>query len=97
MERDGKVIARASKPSFFKCTLEVELPNRRLTLRKLSPWKRRFGLFEGEKQIGNISPLGSFSRRAQIDLPADWPMAIRGFLFWLVFLSWQREEVAAIS
>ena len=97
LEGDGKLIARASKPNWYKCTLEVEVPNHRLTLRKVSPWKRRFELFEGEKQVGSVYPLGLFSRRTQIDLPDDWPIAIRGFLFWLVFLAWQGEEVAAIT
>jgi len=96
LEGDGKLIARASRPSWYRCTLEVELPNRRLTLRKVSPWKRRFELFEGEKPVGSVYPLGLFSRRTHIDLPDDWPLAVRGFLFWLVFLAWKREESAPI-
>ncbi len=97
LERDGKVIARASKPSAFKCRFEVELPNRRVVLRKISPWRLRFGLFEGENQIGSVYSLGWFTRRIQIDLPADWPLAIRSFLFWLVFLMLKRQNAAAAS
>jgi hypothetical protein len=94
LERDGKVIARASKPSFFKCTFDVELPNRLLSLRKISRWKLRFGLFEGEKQIGSVYALGSFGRRMEIDLPADLSLPVRSFLFWLVFLIWRRQQQA---
>jgi hypothetical protein len=97
LEGGGKLIARATKPKWYRCTLEVELPNRHLTLRKVSPWKRRFALFEGENQVGSVYPMGLFSRRTQIDLPNDWPLAIRGFLFWLVILAWKREEVAATA
>ncbi len=98
LEQDGRVIARASKPSVFKCRFEVELPNRRgVVLRKLSPWNRRFGLFDGENQIGSVYPLGLFARRTQIDLPSDWPLATRSFLFWLAFLMWKRQNAAAAS
>ena len=75
LERDGNVVARATKPSALQSRFEVELPNRKLVLRKLSVFSRRFGLFEGEKQIGSIYPLGILTRRTNIDLPADWPVA----------------------
>lgn len=97
LEHDGKVVARASKPSAFQNNFEVELPNRRLVLRKLSAFNRRFGLFDGEKQIGSIYPLGVFTRRTNIDLPGDWPLPIRIFLFWLAFVIWKRQSQAAAS
>jgi hypothetical protein len=92
LERDGTVIARASKPSALYNTFEVELPDRRLVLRKLSAWSRPFGLFDGEKQIGSIYPLGVFTYRTNIDLPADWPLPMRAFLFWLVCIIWKRQQ-----
>jgi len=95
LEHDGQVVARASKPSAFQCTFEVELPNRRLVLRKGSSWNRRFELFEGEKKVGSIYPLGVFTSRTSIDLPDDWPLPIRVFLFWLAFLIWKRQQAAA--
>ena len=95
LEHDGKLVARATKPSAFKNRFEVELPNQRLVLRKLSPLNRRFGLFDGEKQLGGIYPLGIFTRRSNIDLPTEWPLPIRVFLFWLAFLIWKRENAAA--
>ena len=97
LEHDGKIVARAAKPSALQNRFEVELPNRHLVLRKLSIWNRRFGLFDGEQQIGSIYPLGLFTRRANIDLPGDWPLAIRVFLFWLVFIMWKRQNGAAAS
>jgi hypothetical protein len=95
LERNGNVVARATKPSAFQCRFDVLLPNRTLTLRKLSIWSRRFGVFEGEKQIGSVYPVGIFSRRSNIDLPSDWPVAARAFVFWLVFLMWRRQQQAA--
>ena len=97
LERNGNIVARATKPSALQNRFEVELPNRNLVLRKLSVFSRRFGLFEGEKQIGSIYPLGILTRRTNIDLPADWPVATRIFLFWLAFLMWRRKNQAATS
>jgi len=98
LERDdGNVIARATKPSIFQCTFDVELPNRVVTLRKPSIWNRRFALFDGEKQIGSVYPTGLFTHRSNIDLPADLPLATRIFVFWLALLSWKRQSGAASS
>ena len=95
LEHNGKLVARASKPSAFRSKFEVELPNRRLDLRKLSTWSPRFGLFDGERQVGSISRRGMFTTRSNIDLPGDWPLPIRIFLFWLVYLMWKRQQAAA--
>jgi len=97
LEQDGKIVARATKPSIFQCSFEVDLPTRHVTLRKLSVWNRRFGLFEGERQIGSVYPQGIFTKRSSIDLPADWPLANRAFVFWLAFLVWKRQNAAAAS
>jgi endo-1,4-beta-mannosidase len=95
LEKNGKIVARAAKPSAFRGQFEVEVSNRRLVLRKPSIWNRRFGVFDGEKEIGAIQPLGLLRRRTNIDLPSDWPLAVRIFLFWLAFLMWKRESAAA--
>jgi hypothetical protein len=97
LERDGKVVARAAKPSAFQSRLEVEVPGKRVELRKVSIWNRRFGVFEGERQIGGIYPVGLFTRRANIDLPGDWPLATRAFVFWLAFIMWRRQSHAGSS
>jgi hypothetical protein len=95
LEHDGTIVARASKPSALYNTFEVELPDRQLVLRKLSAWNRRFGVFDGEKQVGSIYPLGVFTRRTNVDLPGDWPLPVRGFLFWLALIIWKRQNQAA--
>ncbi len=97
LEHNGKMVACATKPSVFQNRFEVELPNRVVVLRKLSPLNRRFGLFDGEKQLGSIYPLGIFTRRSNIDLPGEWPLATRVFLFWLAFVIWKRQNAAAAS
>jgi hypothetical protein len=95
LEHNGNVVARARKPSLFRNRFEVELPNQLLELRKLGPLSRRFGLFDGERQLGSVYPLGIFTRRSNIDLPSDWPLPIRVFVFWLAFIIWKRQNAAA--
>jgi hypothetical protein len=98
LEKDGKVIARAAKPSMIENRYEVELPDRQLVLRKLSLLNWRYGLFDGNKEIGTIAPQpGIFTRRSNVDLPADWPLPIRAFLFWLALIMWRRQGHLAAS
>ncbi|MFN2637950.1 MAG: hypothetical protein ABR585_13070 [Gemmatimonadaceae bacterium] len=95
LEKSGKAVARATKPSALQNRFELELPTGRFVLRRLSILNRRYGLFDGETQIGTIFPQGLFTRRASIDLPSAWPLATRMFVFWLVFLMWRRQNAAA--
>jgi hypothetical protein len=97
LEHNGNILARASKPSAFRNRFDVELPNRRLVLRKVAAFRRRLGLFDGEKPIGSVYPLGIFTRRSNIDLPSDWPLPIRVFVFWLAFIVWKRQDSMAAS
>ena len=90
LELDGKVLARASKPSALRNRFEIETPDRRLVLRKPSSVNRRLIVLDGEKEIGSIYPLGAFTRSTGIDLPDDWPLSLRVFLFWIVFSVWKR-------
>jgi endo-1,4-beta-mannosidase len=97
LEHNGKVVARAAKPSAFQSRFEVEVAGKVLELRKLSIWNRRFGVFDGETQEGGIYPVGFFTRRASVDLPDNWPLATRVFVFWLAFIMWRRQDSAAAS
>jgi hypothetical protein len=94
LERNGHVIARATKPSVFRSRFIVDDGSHHVELRRLSMFTRRFGIFEDRKQIGMIYPATLFSRRASIDLPTDWPASTRAFLYWLTYLMWRRENGA---
>ena len=97
IEHNGKLVGRATKPSALYNRFEIEVAGRLLILRQLSIWNLRFALFDGDKQIGSIYPPSLLSRRANIDLPDSWPLPIRVFLFWLVFIIWKRQRQAAAS
>lgn len=95
VEHNGTVVARASKLSKFRDKFAVQIGNRVVELRKVRWTSRNFGLFDGEKQIGGIYPTRIFSKRANIDLPEEWPIANRVFMFWLAFLTWKRDNQAS--
>ena len=97
LEREGKVVARAVKPSVLQNRFEIETADRRLVLRKPSSINRRLIVVDGHKEIGSIYPLGVFTRRTHVDLPDDWPVPIQVFLFWIVFNVWKRANAAEVS
>jgi hypothetical protein len=97
LELDGKVVARASKPSALRNRFEIDLPDRQVVLRKPSSYDRRVIVLDREREIGSVYPLGAFTRRTAIDLPDDWPLPSRAFLFWIVFNVWKRPNQIEIS
>lgn len=97
LEREGTVIARARKPSVFRDRFEIELPDRTCVLRRISFSGRRFGVFEGERHVGEMAQAGYFTRRIRLALPADWPEAIQIYLFWLALVIWNRETSAVAA
>jgi hypothetical protein len=90
IEHKGQTLARASKPSWWRSNLDVELFKRSVKLRRPSIFRRRFAVFEGGRRVGIINP-GWITGRAKIDLPPDWTVLDRAFLFWLCSLMWRRQ------
>jgi hypothetical protein len=95
LEHNGTIVARAVRTNVFRSKYAVQIGNRVLEFKKLSWTTRKFGLFDGDQQIGGIYPRGIFTRRAKIDLPGDWPLANRVFMFWLALLMWKQDSQAA--
>ena len=90
LDGKGQTLARASKPMWWKADIDVELSRGSVKLRKTSIAFRRFAVLEGGNQIGMISPT-LVSGGAKIDLPPDWPLVDRIFLFWLCSLMWKWQ------
>ena len=95
LEHNGTIVARAVKTNVFRDKFAVQIENRVLEFKKLRWASRRFGVFDGDQQIGSIYPRGIFTKRSNIDLPQEWPLANRVFMFWLAFLMWKRDSQAA--
>lgn len=90
IERKGQILARASKPKWWRSNFDVELFKRRVKLRRPNILRRRFAVFEGARRVGIINP-GWLTGRGKIDLPSYWTVLDRAFLFWLCSLMWRRQ------
>ena len=90
IEHNGQILARATKPKWWRSNLDVELFKRSVKLQRPSIFMRRFAAFEGGKRVGTIHPAW-LTGRAKIDLPSDWTVLDRVFLFWLCSLMWRRQ------
>jgi signal transduction histidine kinase len=95
LERDGQVLARATKPSVWTNSFVLSCDGRQYSLRKRSMWRREFVVCSGATEIGSLVPRSMWSRTAQIALPPDWPLAIRAFVIWLTIIIWKRESDSA--
>jgi hypothetical protein len=89
IDHKGQTIARATRPSRWRSSLDVELFKRSVKLRRPSIFMRRFAVIDNGRRVGIISP-GWTMRPAKIDLPRDWTVLDRAFLFWLCVLLWRR-------
>ncbi len=91
-----KVIVRAEKPSVWKNSFVIDLAGREVHLKPDGPSHRTFTLYDTDDGVlGRIVREGLFKVRATLDLPADWPLPLQLFVFWLVVLIWSRDNQAA--
>ncbi|HEY0674059.1 MAG TPA: hypothetical protein VGD27_17420 [Longimicrobiales bacterium] len=93
--QDGQLFASATKPSAFKDRFELDLGGRTFVMQRKSIWKSEFAIEEGGTQVGSVRQASVFSRRALVDVPADWPVQYQVFVFWLALLMWRRSQAAA--
>ena len=93
LESTAGVVARATKPSALRRPLIVEHSGRRYTLRAASALRREFALLDGSTRIGSLSPEGTFTRRAAVDLPSVLPLTVRVFIVWLTVMLWKHDQM----
>lgn len=94
VEAEGWPVARATKPSAWRSLFELEIDSRYYTLRRATAFTRSFAVLDGDRQVGRIRPAGVLSRKALIELPAEWSYAVQIFVFWLVVVIWNRDEAS---
>jgi hypothetical protein len=59
IEHKGQILARATKPKWWRSNLDVELFRRSVKLRRPNILRRRFAVFEGGRRVGIINRDGS--------------------------------------
>jgi hypothetical protein len=89
IDHKGQTLARATRPKWWRTNYDVELFKRSVKLRRPFFLLRRYAVFEHGRRVGTIYPAW-LSGRAKIDLPSDWTVLDRAFLFWLASLMWRK-------
>lgn len=97
LETAGVVVARAQKPSAFRRAFAIEHHGRRYGLRATSMFGGRMALLEGDRSVGSVSPQGIVTRRLDVDLPPDLPLAVKVFVIWLAVILWKRDSDAGAA
>ena len=97
LRRGDRLVARAEMPSRWRSRFEIEIGRDRYVLEKASVFRRGFLVRREDEVVGSIEPRGMLTRKSDIDLPDDWPLAVRLFVFWLVVVIWNRQAAAAAA
>ncbi|OLF16398.1 hypothetical protein [Actinophytocola xanthii] len=69
----------------------------RLELVRPSFWRSAWELHRGGAPVGRIEPEGWLNTTSHADLPADLPLAVRVFLYYVVLVQWERANAAAAA
>ncbi|MEZ4699326.1 MAG: hypothetical protein R2834_03265 [Rhodothermales bacterium] len=97
LARGEQVVVKAEKPSAFRSEFVIHIGPTPITLRKVSMLGSGYELLHGEAVIGHIDKDGLLTRKATLSLPADWPLPLQLFVYWLVQLMWNRDASAAAT
>ncbi len=95
VERNGERYAEAVKPSAFYRKFEIQASGIALDLDAESAFTRSYRLHSNGRQLGVIRPAHAFTRRAMVDCAPEVPELIQLFAFWLVALTWRRQQGAS--
>ena len=96
-EKDGRVIAQATKPSRLRREFEIQAGPERWILRAVSMFRREFELVRGGLRIGTMKPDSAFRRAATADFPDLVPLPLQVFVACLVLVLWKRDADRAAA
>jgi hypothetical protein len=89
---ERRVLVRATKPSIFHSCFQLQLFGRNFVLHQHLGGRPTFILFKSNREMGRVFQRSVFTRRACIELPDEWPIAIRVFIFWLALVIWNWQQ-----
>ena len=89
LQQDGRTIVSA-KQAVFAYRYTVSFGQHTWMLKTMDFTEKRFGLFDGITEVGNISPASPIHYTSDtIDLPEVLPLAGQVFLMWLLLWKWR--------
>jgi hypothetical protein len=85
------IVSLAQTPCFNRYSLAYS--EQVWTLKAIGIMARKFGLYQGDKQVGSISPthLNRY-REIHIDLPIELPLEVQAFLMWVILWKWRGDS-----
>jgi hypothetical protein len=85
------VVSVAQTPCFNRYSLTCA--QQIWVLKAVGIMARKFGLYQGHKQVGSISPthLNPY-REILIDLPVGLPLEVQAFLMWVILWNWRGNS-----
>jgi hypothetical protein len=92
LEQNGRIVARAEKPSAFCRKYLLRYADQEYRLDAASAFGRKFVLLQGSRQIGSIARASWCTREAMADLPDTLPLHLRAFIIWLTMMQWRRDQ-----
>ena len=92
LDRAGREVVTAQKPTPFARTFEIRDHNGAVVLRAESPFSRRFRIERFGDTVATVFPDHPFTRRATIEsvIAQKQEFTTVSFCFWLVVLIWRR-------
>jgi hypothetical protein len=96
LDGPGGRIATADRESGRRWTITT--PASRFELVRPSVWRSAWEMHHGGRAVGRIEQdRGFFVRTSHADLPADLPLPVRVFAFYVVLILWERANAAAAA
>ncbi len=92
----GRLVT-AQKRTIWRDDFDLRLTDGpRFQLGKAAWWGRTF-LVRDEygTTVGSVEPAGWFSRSARVDLPCDWDVATKAFVFFVASACWRRAAASS--
>ena len=90
-------LARALKPSMFRRTFTLSIKGTPYELRPSRMLGRRFGLYQGSREVGWVGPERAFRRRLRAEFPTTFDDMERMFVLFLVITTWRNDARAAAA
>jgi hypothetical protein len=99
LQRGDSVLAEANRLGMFRFGLPIQVQFGEIRC-EVRPTETEedlnladvidYAVWQGENEIGQVSTKHRFRKQIYIDLPHNWPIELRLFIFWLVQCMWLR-------
>jgi hypothetical protein len=95
LRRDDRLVTSIRTQRVLRSWLAMELGSALIEIRPEGFLQRSYVLRMGAREIGSIRKSSWLFSTVDIDLPDDWPLALKIFVFWVIASIWRSQQAAA--